>query len=244
MLERLQKVIAKAGIASRRDAEEYITTGRVTVNGKIITELGTKVDLQQDRVAVDGQVLTAEKYIYILLNKPKGVVTTLADPQGRKTVIDLITGIAERIYPVGRLDYNTEGLLLLTNDGNLTHALTHPSHEITKTYIAKVHRIPTEEKLDLLRSGIHLSDGLTAPAKIHLLGADLTNELATIEITIYEGRNRQIRRMFEAIGHPVKNLKRIQYTFLDLTGVRRGHYRHLLPAEIDELKRAGRIPLK
>ncbi|QDR80754.1 pseudouridine synthase [Sporomusa termitida] len=240
MLERLQKVIAHAGIASRRDAEEIITAGRVTVNGKVVTELGTKIEPRRDRVAVDGKLLKAEKYVYLLLNKPKGVLTTLEDPQGRKTVADIVAKIPERIYPVGRLDYNTEGLLVMTNDGDITHALTHPSHEISKTYLAKVEGFPPEEKLDKLRVGIKLEDGVTAPAKINIVDIDREKKLTTLEIIIYEGKNRQIRRMCEAIGYPVKNLKRIQYAFLTLEGLRRGQYRLLLPREVEELKLLGR----
>ncbi|HWR45261.1 pseudouridine synthase [Sporomusa sp.] len=240
MLERLQKVIAQAGIASRRDAEELITAGRVTVNGKVVTELGTKIESRRDRVAVDGKPLKAEKYVYILLNKPKGVVTTLEDPRGRKTVADIVAKIPERIYPVGRLDYNTEGLLIMTNDGDVTYALTHPSHEIAKTYLAKVEGYPPEEKLDKLRVGIKLEDGVTAPAKINIVDIDREKELTTLEIIIYEGKNRQIRRMCEAIGYPVKNLKRIQYAFLTLEGLRRGQYRQLLAGEVEELKRLGK----
>ncbi|SMC57436.1 pseudouridine synthase [Sporomusa malonica] len=240
MLERLQKVIAQAGIASRRDAEELITAGRVTVNGKVVTELGTKIDSRRARVTVDGKPLKAEKYVYILLNKPKGVVTTLEDPRGRKTVADIVAKIPERIYPVGRLDYNTEGLLIMTNDGDVTHALTHPSHEIAKTYLAKVQGFPPEDKLDRLRVGIKLEDGVTAPAKINVVDIDREKELTTLEIIIYEGKNRQIRRMCEAIGYPVKNLKRVQYAFLTLEGLRRGQYRQLLASEVEELKRLGK----
>lgn len=240
MLERLQKVIAHAGIASRRDAEEIIAAGRVTVNGKVVTELGTKIEPRRDRVAVDGKMLKAEKYVYILLNKPKGVVTTLEDPRGRKTVADIVAKIPERIYPVGRLDYNTEGLLIMTNDGDITHALTHPSHEIAKTYLAKVEGFPPEEKLDKLRVGVRLEDGVTAPAKINIVDIDREKELTTLEIIIYEGKNRQIRRMCETIGHPVKNLKRIQYAFLTLEGLRRGQYRQLLAREVEELKLLGK----
>ncbi|MDF2572076.1 MAG: rluB [Sporomusa sp.] len=239
-MERLQKVIAQAGIASRRDAEELITAGRVTVNGKVVTELGTKIEPRKDRVAVDGKPLKAEKYVYILLNKPKGVVTTLEDPRGRKTVADIVAKIPERIYPVGRLDYNTEGLLIMTNDGDVTHALTHPSHEIAKTYLAKVEGFPPEEKLDKLRVGIKLEDGVTAPAKINIVDIDREKQLTTLEIVIYEGKNRQIRRMCETIGYPVKNLKRIQYAFLTLEGLHRGQYRQLLASEVEELKRLGK----
>lgn len=239
MLERLQKVIAQAGIASRRDAEQLISAGRVTINGKIVTELGTKVNPKQDRIAVDKKLIKTEKYVYLLLNKPKGVITALEDPQNRKTVAALVASIPERIYPVGRLDYNTEGLLIMTNDGDLTNTLTHPSNEIPKTYLAKVHGYPPEEKLDKLRVGIKLEDGVTAPAKINIVAVDPEKELTTLEMVIHEGKNREIRRMCEAIGHPVKNLKRIKIAFLTLEGLRRGQYRQLLAEEVAELKKLG-----
>lgn len=236
MPERLQKVISQAGIASRRDSEELIKAGRVKVNGVVVTELGTKVEPTRDKVAVDNKLIRTEKPVYILLNKPRGIVTTLHDPEGRKTVASLLADISERIYPVGRLDYNTEGLLLMTNDGELTHALTHPSHEIDKTYRAKVLGRPPEEKLDRLRAGIKLEDGLTAPAKVNTIEYDREKDLTTIEIVISEGRNRQVRRMFEAIGHPVRQLKRVKFAFLTLVGVRRGAYRHLEPDEVENLR--------
>lgn len=236
MPERLQKVISQAGIASRRESEELIKAGRVKVNGVVVTELGTKVEPTRDKVAVDNKLIRTEKTVYILLNKPRGIVTTLHDPEGRKTVASLLPDISERIYPVGRLDYNTEGLLLMTNDGELTHALTHPSHEIDKTYRAKVLGRPPEEKLDRLRAGIKLEDGLTAPAKVNTVEYDREKDLTTVEIVISEGRNRQVRRMFEAIGHPVRQLKRVKFAFLTLMGVRRGAYRHLEADEVETLK--------
>lgn len=241
MQERLQKMISKAGIASRRAAEQLIQAGRVKINNITVTELGVKVEPGKDRVTVDGKPISAEQYIYILLYKPKGVVTTLRDPKNRKTVADLVKNIPERIYPVGRLDYNTEGLLLLTNDGELTHVLIHPSRKIDKTYVAKVNGLPSEDKLDLLRAGIKLEDGLTSPAKIDLIENNPDTDTATIEITIHEGKNRQIRRMFDAIGHSIKNLKRVKFAFLTLKGVRRGQYRHLLPSEVEELKKMAQI---
>lgn len=235
MLERLQKVMSQAGIASRRESEKIIKEGRVTVNGKVVTELGTKVMPGNDRIMVDGKRIEGEKLIYILLNKPKAVLTTLTDPQDRKTVASLVTDIQQRIYPVGRLDYNTEGLLLLTNDGALTHSLIHPSKKINKTYIAKVSGQPLQEKIDLLRVGIQLEDGMTAPAIIDFVEYDREKDLTSLKVTIHEGRNRQIRRMFEAIGSDVKQLKRIKFAFLTLDGVKRGYYRHLLASEVEEL---------
>lgn len=236
MAERLQKIISQAGIASRRHAEELIVSGKVTVNGKTVTELGTKVE-KWDSVAVNGKSLKPQNFIYILLNKPKGYVTTMSDPQGRKKVTDLVTAIPERIYPVGRLDSNTEGLLLMTNDGELTHGLTHPSKHVDKTYIAKIEGRPVETKLDLLRMGIRLDDGETAPAQIRQLEYDSERDLSKLEIIIHEGKNRQIRRMFETIGYPVRSLKRIQFAFLTLEGVRRGQHRPLTASEVAELKR-------
>ncbi len=236
MPERLQKIISQAGIASRREAEELIKAGRVKVNGTVITEMGAKAEPPKDKITVDGKLISSEKIVYILLNKPKGIVTSLRDPEGRKTVTSLLTDVTERVYPVGRLDYNTEGLLLLTNDGELTHALTHPSHEIAKTYHAKVLGIPTDNKIDKLRTGIQLDDGMTAPANVHVMEYDHEKNLTLIEVTIHEGRNRQVRRMFDAIGHPVRNLKRVKMAFLTLTGLGRGQYRHLEAHEIARLK--------
>jgi 23S rRNA pseudouridine2605 synthase len=244
MAERLQKIISQAGVASRRHAEDLITAGRVTVNGKVVTELGVKVTPGRDVVTVDGKPLAREKKVYILLNKPRGRVTTLQDPEGRKTVAELVRDVPVRLYPVGRLDYNTEGLLLLTNDGVLTHALTHPSHEISKTYIAEVAGKPTEEKLDKLRMGIKLEDGVTAPANVKITKTDTEKNVAVMEIIIHEGRNRQIRRMCEAIGHPVNKLKRVKFAFLTLEGVRRGRYRYLEPDEVEELKRLAKASPK
>lgn len=241
MPERLQKLISQAGIASRREAEEMIKAGRVKVNGTVVTEMGAKAEPNYDKIVVDGKPIKTEKLVYILLYKPKGIVTSLRDPEGRKTVTTLLTDIPERVYPVGRLDYNTEGLLLLTNDGELTYALTHPSHEIAKTYQAKVLGLPVEEKLDKLRTGIKLDDGLTAPATVHLVEFDQEKNTTLLEITIHEGRNRQVRRMFDSIGHPVRNLKRTKMAFLTLAGLRRGQYRHL---EVDEVRRLKALVIK
>ena len=230
-MERLQKLIARAGICSRREAEKIILSGRVTVDGKIVTELGAKADINQ-KIRVDGKPLTfnAEK-IYLLLNKPRGYVSTAHDDRGRKTVLDLLgENFSERVYPVGRLDLNSEGLLILTNDGDLTNALIHPRNEVAKTYRVKISGVVTEEKLDRLRAGIELDDGLTAPAEVYLLAENL------IEVTIHEGRNRQVRRMFAAIGCDVKRLKRIKFGFLTLEGVGVGKYRFLTDSEVAKLK--------
>ena len=228
-MERLQKIIARAGICSRREAEKLILAGKVSVDGKIIRELGAKAELNQ-KIRVDGKLLTldAEK-IYIMLNKPRGYVSTAKDERGRKTILELID-ISERIYPIGRLDLNSEGLILLTNDGELTNALIHPRFEVKKTYRAKISGVLTEEKLDLLRAGIELDDGLTAPAEIYMLDKDL------VEITIHEGRNRQVRRMFSAIGCDVKRLRRIKFANLTLDGLKVGKWRKLTAEEVAKLK--------
>lgn len=235
-MERLQKLIARAGICSRREAEKIILSGRVTVDGKIITELGAKADINQ-KICVDGKPLTfnAEK-IYLLLNKPRGYVSTAHDERGRKTVLDLLgKNFSERVYPVGRLDLNSEGLLILTNDGDLTNALLHPRFEIKKTYRAKISGIVTEEKLDRLRAGIELDDGLTAPAEIYLLAENL------VEVTIHEGRNRQVRRMLAAIGCDVKRLRRIKFAGLTLDGLKVGKFRALTADEVGALKKIGEL---
>lgn len=231
-MERLQKLIAQAGICSRREAEKIISAGRVTVDGKIITELGAKADPSKNKIRVDGKLLrfNAEK-IYILLNKPRGYVSTAHDERGRKTVLDLLgENFSGRVYPVGRLDLNSEGLILLTNDGDLTNALIHPRYEVTKTYRAKISGTVTEEKLDKLRAGVELDDGLTAPAEVYLLEDDL------VEVTIHEGRNRQVRRMFAAVGCDVKRLRRIKFAGLTLDGLKVGKWRTLTADEIAQLK--------
>jgi 23S rRNA pseudouridine2605 synthase len=239
MLERLQKVLAEAGVASRRKSEEMIRAGRVEVNGQIVTDMGVKVDPKQDAIKVDGRPIRQEKKVYVLFNKPKGVITSASDPEGRKTVASFFTNIRERIYPVGRLDYDTEGLLLLTNDGEFAHLLTHPKHHVPRTYLATVKGVPHGTKLDKLRSGIELEDGMTSPAEAEYYDIDLDKNEAVIQVTIYEGRNRQVRRMFEAIGHPVQKLKRIKFGPILLAGLPRGKYRHLTAEEIKELRAAA-----
>ena len=230
-MERLQKIIARAGICSRREAEKIISEGRVTVDGKIITELGAKANHNQ-KIRVDGKILRFDtEKIYLLLNKPRGYVSTVKDERGRKTVLELLgENFSERVYPVGRLDLNSEGLLILTNDGDLTNALIHPRFEIKKTYRAKISGEVTEEKLDRLRAGIELDDGLTAPAEIYLLEKNL------VEVTIHEGRNRQVRRMFAAIGCDVKRLRRIKFAGLTLDGLKVGQFRELTAEEVAKLK--------
>ncbi|ELK22186.1 MULTISPECIES: 23S rRNA pseudouridine(2605) synthase RluB [Anoxybacillus] len=234
-MERLQKVIAHAGIASRRKAEQLIVEGKVKVNGKVVTELGVKVS-PQDRIEVDGIPLEREEPVYYLLYKPRGVICSVKDEKGRKVVTDFFKHVNKRIYPIGRLDYDTSGLLLLTNDGEFANLLMHPRYEIEKVYIAKVKGIPAREKVKRLEKGVALEDGVTAPAKAKVLSIDKRKQTAIVELRIHEGRNRQVRRMFEAIGHPVLKLKRERYAFLDLKGMNPGDYRELSPHEVKQLR--------
>lgn len=243
MMERLQKVIARAGIASRRHAEALIVEGKVQVNGKVVTELGTKVDPAKDHIRVDGKRIQAESQkIYLLLNKPKGYITSVQDPEGRPTVMDLIAEVKERVYPVGRLDYDTEGLLLFTNDGDLARALMHPSTEVEKTYWAKVKgRLTEEEMKKVEQGGISLPEGKTAPCKIRFLRST-TAENEWVEIILHEGKKRQVRMMMEKIGHPVAKLKRVGYAFLKLGNMPLGAYRYLSPIEVGKLKNLTKKP--
>ena len=241
-LERLQKLIAAAGIASRRKAEELITSGRVQVNGTVVTELGSKADPQVDHVRVNGKLLQGEqRHTYLLLNKPKGYVTTVSDPEKRPTVMDLIHGVKGRVYPVGRLDYASEGLVLMTNDGDLAHRLMKAASHVPKTYLVKVAGTPKEEAIAKLRGGVSIAtdDGKrvrTGPATVRVV-----KEAANpwYEITLIEGRNRQIRRMFEAVGHHVEKIKRVKYGPLTLD-VPPGEFRPLTLREIERLKSATR----
>jgi 23S rRNA pseudouridine2605 synthase len=236
--ERLQKIIAAAGITSRRKAEQLISSGQVSVNGQLVTELGTKADPERDHIRVGGKLLRgAEHHVYLLLNKPKGFVTTASDPEGRPTIMDLLRDFKTRVYPVGRLDYASEGLLLLTNDGELANALTRAASHVPKTYLVKVSGQPSAEGLAKLRSGVVLREPgkprvKTAPAKIHLT-RDAPNPW--YEVTLIEGRNRQIRRMFEEIGHHVEKIKRVRYGPLELD-VPPGEYRRLKPEEVRQLQ--------
>jgi len=243
--ERLQKIIAAAGIASRRKAEELITAGRVSVNGQVVTQLGTKADAECDHIRVNGKLLRgADRATYLLVNKPRGYVTTVTDPEGRPTIMDLVRGIGARVYPVGRLDYASEGLVLLTNDGDLAQKLMHASSHVPKTYLVKVSGKPSEEELARLRSGVKIPlEGRrgtrrtvqTAPARIRLL-RDAPNPW--YEVTLIEGRNRQIRRMFEQVGHHVEKIKRVRYGSLELD-VPPGAWRQLTAVEVKRLKGMG-----
>ncbi|MFW5992427.1 MAG: pseudouridine synthase [Halanaerobiaceae bacterium] len=233
-MERLQKVMAHAGVASRRKSEEIIAQGRVRVNGKKVTEMGYKVDPETDIIEVDGEIISKEKRIYIILNKPEGYVTTVDDPRGRKTVLDLIADILQRIYPVGRLDYDSSGLLLLTNDGDLTYILTHPSHMIDKTYRVEVEGDLSQKNFNHLESGVDIEGGKTAPASTELISRKRGK--TSFYITIHEGRNRQIRRMCKALGYKVINLHRTAFGPLRLRKLKPGDYRFLKKDEIKELK--------
>lgn len=233
-MERLQKIIAHAGIASRRKAEQLIVEGHVKVNGQVVKELGIKVS-SSDTVEVDGIPLEREEPIYFLFYKPRGVISSVSDDKGRKVVTDFLPQIKQRVYPVGRLDYDTSGLLLLTNDGEFANLLMHPKNEIEKTYVAKVKGIPVREKIRSLEKGIVLEEGKTAPAKVKILGVDKKKQTAIIEIIIHEGKNRQVRRMLEAIGHPTLKLKRERYGFLTLQGLNVGDMRELTPHEVKQL---------
>jgi 23S rRNA pseudouridine2605 synthase len=235
MEERLQKLIAAAGIASRRHAEQLITAGEVTVNGKIITELGTKADPAKDHIKVRGKLinpsLQRRENVYVLLNKPRGYLSSVTDPEGRPTVLELLPASLGRIYPVGRLDFNTEGLLLLTNDGDFTNFITSARNKVEKVYEAKVKGVPEEQAVERLRRGVVLDDGTrTAPAKIRRLGETETN--AWFEILLHEGKNQQIRRMFDLIGHSVLKLRRSRIGFLRDDELKPGKWRRLSEDEI------------
>ncbi|MRX71051.1 pseudouridine synthase [Bacillus lacus] len=234
-MERLQKVIAHAGVASRRKAEELIAEGKVKVNGKTVTELGLKVT-DNDSVEVNGVPLEREEPVYYLLYKPRGVISAAKDDKDRKVVTDFLPHVKQRIYPVGRLDYDTTGLILLTNDGGFANLLMHPKYQMDKTYVAKVKGAPFRENLKKLERGIELEDGKTAPARVKVASVDKKKGTSIVEITIHEGRNRQVRRMFEAIGHPVMKLKRERYATLDLKGLNPGDSRELTPHEVKQLR--------
>ncbi len=239
MEERLQKFLAEAGVASRRKAEELIAQGKVKVNGKVVTEMGIKIDPAKDEVTYLGKKVTTKdtKMVYIMLYKPEGYVTTAKEQFGRPAVMDLIKGVKERIFPVGRLDYDTSGLLLLTNDGDLTYKLTHPKHDVDKTYIAKLYGIPDEGALQKFRRGVVIDGKRTKPAKIQIIDKDKDGRFCTAEISIHEGRNRQVRKMCEAIKHPVAQLKRVATGELKLGDLQKGKYRHLTEKEVKYLKK-------
>ena len=235
MEKRLQKILSEMGITSRRKAEDLIFEGRVTVNGRIAT-IGTKADPVKDHIKVDGKLLIRpEPKVYIMFNKPKNVVTSLHDPEGRPTVKDFLKGVKYRVFPVGRLDYDSEGLLLLTNDGDFAHAVLHPSKKISKTYLVKVKGILEEDKIEKLKTGVKLVERMTAPVKVKRIRETENN--SWLEIIIYEGKKRQIRRMLEKIGHDVLKLKRIRIDGLELGKLEPGTFRYLTPEERDKIKK-------
>ncbi len=232
---RLQKYIALSGVASRRKAEEMIQQGRVKLNGAIVQDMGIIVNPMEDQVTIDNQAIKPEEQkVYILLHKPEGYVTTLSDEFNRPTVVDLLNDVAERVFPVGRLDYDTSGLLIMTNDGDLTYHLTHPKHEVKKTYIAKVKGTPEEKSLGLLKKGVDIGGYITAPAQVEKLKND--KDTSSIKIIIHEGKNRQIRKMFDAVDYPVLHLKRIAMGRIELGDLKKGQWRHLTAQEIRYLK--------
>jgi 23S rRNA pseudouridine2605 synthase len=237
MQERLQKIISTAGITSRRKAEEMIAQGRVSVNGKIVTELGTKADAERDHIKVDGKLLPRAGHRFaILLNKPAGVVSTVSDPQGRETVVSLLHGIKERVYPVGRLDYHSSGLLLLTNDGELANLLMARASAVPRTYHVKLEGQPGAKDIAKLEQGITLDGRRTAPCQIRPLASGAERDKPWCEITLVEGRYHQVRRMFERIGQPVVKLKRVRIAFLTDRGLEPGRFRFLTAEEISRLK--------
>jgi len=232
---RLQKIIAEMGITSRRKAEELIVEGRVTVNGQTAV-IGMKADPLRDHIKVDGKLLTRpEKKVYYIFNKPRGVVTSMSDPQGRPTVNDFLRGIRQRVYPVGRLDYDSEGMLILTNDGELAHAILHPSMKIPKTYLVKVKGVLEEEDMEKLRTGIKIEGGMTAPAKVRRLRKTENN--SWIEMTIYEGKKRQIRRMLERVGHPVIRLMRVRIDGIEMGELSPGSFRRMTSEEMKRISK-------
>lgn len=235
MEERLQKYLASCGIASRRKCEEYISQGKVQVNGKVVTELGTKINPDKDTVRFDGKIVSqAKKLVYILLNKPIGYVTTAEDQFGRDTVLDLVK-VKERVVPVGRLDMYTSGALILTNDGDFVYKVTHPKHEIEKTYTVTVKGIVKNNEVEKLRKGVKVDDYITKPAKVKILKTDVEKDISRIEITIHEGKNRQVRKMCEAVGRKVLALHRSKIGKIGVKDLELGRWRFLQKREVQEL---------
>lgn len=235
MAERLQKVMANAGVASRRASEKLIQEGRVMVNGVVVTELGTKVE-SDDSISVDGKLLKKdEKKVYYLLYKPRGVISAAKDNKGREVVTDYLKDVPERLYPVGRLDYDTSGLLLMTNDGKLANLLMHPKNEVAKVYVAKIKGILTPDEIKTLTQGVKLDHFKAAPAKVKVLKTDHKKDTQIVQITIHEGHYHQVKRMFKAVGHLVDKLAREKYAFLTLDSLTSGQYRELSKHEVDKL---------
>ena len=240
MQERLQKIISRAGVASRRAGEEIILAGRVRVNGRVVTELGAKADLHKDAIEVDGRRLIPEAMHYLVLHKPRGVVSTLSDPEGRPTVAGLLEGAGARLYPVGRLDFATSGVLLVTNDGDFANGLLHPRGGVPKTYVVKAHGTMTPDDLDRWRNGVELDDGKTLPAGVHFLRHE--DDKTWFEVTLREGRNQQIRRMGEATGFPVMRLARTSFAGITSEGLRPGQWRSLRADELLALRNQFGVP--
>lgn len=234
-LERLQKVIAEAGIASRRKAEKMIVAGRVRVDGKLVTKLGTKVDTFST-ITVDNEPIERESLHTYLFYKPRGVVSTAHDDKGRKTVVDYFEDLPYRLYPVGRLDYDTSGLLLMTNDGKLANLLMHPKNEVPKVYVAKIEGILEPDQIMTLKKGVKVDGRKCAPAKVKILKTNQKKNNQIVQLTIHEGHYHQVKRMFKAVGHPVEKLSRERYAFLDLHALTSGQYRELTREEVDRLK--------
>lgn len=233
-MERLQKILSQAGVASRRASERLMTDGRVTVNGTTVLELGTRADPARDDIRVDGRrIRIPERHLYLLVNKPRGYVTTRSDPQKRPTVIDLLTGVTEYVYPVGRLDYDSEGLLILTNDGDLAAKLTHPRHGVPRVYEASVLGVPDDHDIRRLEKGMTIDGQRTAPADVTPIGP------GRLRITVREGRNRQVRKMCEAIGHPVRQLRRVAIGPVRDSRLKPGAWRALTPQEVERLRAAA-----
>lgn len=237
-MERLQKIIAQSGVTSRRKAERLIMDGKVKVNNKVITELGTKVSGSED-VEVNGVKLEKEVPVYYMLYKPRGVISSLSDDKGRKVVTDFLGEIPERIYPVGRLDYDTSGIILLTNDGEFANLLMHPSHGVEKVYVCKVKGIPDKQELNQMRKGVKSDNEILKAINYKIMRVDRSKNTMILEITLNEGKNRHIRRMMEGIGFPVSKLKREKYGLLTLDGMQPGDYRALNPKEVKKMRQVS-----
>lgn len=242
-MERLQKVMAHAGVASRRKCEELITQGRVKVQGQVVDQLGVKVS-PNDRIEVDGIPIYREEPRYILLYKPRNYISAVEDDKGRPVVVDLINGVDERIYPIGRLDFDTTGLLLLTNDGDFANRMMHPRFQVEKVYIAKIKGIPQADALKRLAKGVMVDGKLTSKANVKLLKQNTSNQTAVVELTIHEGWNHQVKKMFEAIGYPVIKLKREAFAFLNLDKMQAGDWRYLTSFEVDKLRKMSESGLR
>jgi 23S rRNA pseudouridine2605 synthase len=237
-VERLQKILSRAGLASRREAEKWIQEGRVTVNGAVVSKLGSQADMGKDKIKVDGKLIGRPALTYLLFHKPAGIITSLHDPEGRPHLGEWLETLGKkgRLFPVGRLDFNSSGLLLLTNDGELAQKLTHPRYGVSKVYRVKVHTLPSERELERLRKGIRLEDGWTAPVRARVV--EVLKKKAWIELELHEGRKREVRRMFETLGYFVEKLERIRMGPLRLGSLAPGQYRPLSPQEISALKKS------